>query len=30
MLGIEREILDWFNVAEDRVKWRAVSNKVMT
>ena len=29
MLGIEREVLDWIYVAEDRVKLRAVSNKVM-
>jgi len=29
MLGIEREVKEWIDVAEDRVKWRAVSNKVM-
>jgi hypothetical protein len=29
MLGIEREVLDWIDVAEDRIKWGAVSNKVM-
>jgi hypothetical protein len=29
MPGIEREVLGWIDVAEDRVKLSAVSNKVM-